>query len=48
MCSSKKVKTLCINAPRFHTFAIFDSLEPDETEVITDEELLELDNRGIT
>ena len=35
---------LCINAPRFDTFAIFDSLEPDETEVITDEELLELDN----
>lgn len=35
---------LCINAPRFDTFAIFDSLEPDETEVMTDEELLELDN----
>ena len=35
---------LCINAPQFDTFAIFDSLEPDETEVITDEELLELDN----
>ena len=28
----------------FDTFAIFDSLETDETEVITDEELLELDN----
>ena len=35
---------LCINARRFDSFAIFDSLEPDETEVITDEELLELDN----
>lgn len=30
---------------QFHTFAIFDSLEPDENQVITDEELLDLDNR---
>ena len=35
---------MCINARRFDVFAIFNSLEPDETEVITDEELLELDN----
>ena len=35
---------VCINAPRFDTFAIFDSLEPDENKVITDEELLDLDN----
>ena len=35
---------MCINAQRFDLFAIFNSLEPDETEVITYEELLELDN----
>ena len=35
---------MCINARRFDLFAIFNSLEPDETEVITYEELLELDN----
>ena len=35
---------VCINAPRFNTFAIFDNLEPDENKVMTDEELLDLDN----
>lgn len=36
---------MCIKALHFNTFDIFDNLEPHETEVMTDEELLELDNR---